>query len=112
MKTLGTKLDNDICQEFIELCNGNGQTVSEKIRSMIQNEIEFLNNCKNDDKETIEDYRKIQKNIGTHDEGGYTIEDDGTLRDANFVWFTDKEKNEIDNGQTRDSLKPTLTRIE
>jgi len=36
--------------------------------------------------------------LGTHDEGGWTTEDDGTLRDVNFVWFTDKEKNEINNG--------------
>ena len=99
MKTLGTKLDNDICQEFIEFCNSNGQTVSEKIREMIQDEIEFLNNCKDYDKETIDDFKKIRKNIGTHDEGGWVTEDDGTLRDANFVWFTDKEKNEIENGE-------------
>jgi len=99
MKTLGTKLDNDICQEFIELCNGNGQTVSEKIREMIQDEIEFEENCKDCDKETMEDFRKIRKMIGTHDEGGYSTEDDGTLLEANFVWFTDKERNEINGGQ-------------
>ena len=115
MKTLGTKLDNSICQEFIDVCNSNGQTVSEKIREMIQDEIEFLNNCKDFDKETIEDFRKIRKNIGRHDEGGWTTEDDGTLRDVNFIWFTDKEKNEIDSGQkvtitnkTELEPKPTL----
>lgn len=96
MKTLGTKLDNDICQEFVDMCNNNGQTVSEKIREMIHDEIEFLNNCKDHDKETIEDYKKIRKNIGTHDEGRYDIKDDGTLRDVDFVWLTDEEKNEID----------------
>ena len=99
MKTLGTKLDNDISQKFIELCNGNGQTVSEKIREMIQDEIEFVNNCKDCDKETIEDYRKIRKIIGTHDEGGWIIEDDGTPRSAEFVWFTEEEKKEIGDGQ-------------
>jgi len=95
MKTLGTKLDNDICQEFIDFCNNSGQTVSEKIREIIQDEIEFLNNCKDNDKETIEDLKKIRKNIGTHDEGGWTTEDDGTLLDANFVWFTDEEKSMV-----------------
>jgi len=99
MKTLGTKLDNEMCQKFIDCCNNSGQTVSEKIREMIFDEIDFVNNCKDCDKETIEDYRKIIKNIGKHDEGGYSTEDDGTLLEANFVWFTDKEKNEIGNGE-------------
>jgi len=106
MKTLATKLDNNICQEFIDVCNSNGQTVSEKIREMIQDEIEFLNNCKDYDKETIEDYKKIRKNIGTHDEGRLTTEDDGTLRDVNFIWFTDKEKNEIDGIDNNDLENP------
>ena len=99
MKTLGTKLDNDICQKFIDCCNNSGQTVSEKIREMILDEIDFVNNCIDCDKEILEDYRKIRKMIGTHDEGGWIIEDDGTPRNAEFVWFTDEEKKEIGNGE-------------
>ncbi len=95
MKTLGTKLDNEICQKFTECCNNNGQTVSEKIRELILDELDFVNNCQEFDKDTIEDYRKIRKIIGTHDEGGWIIEDDGTPRSAEFVWFTDEEKDEI-----------------
>lgn len=120
MKTLGTKLDNEICQKFIECCNNDGQTVSEKIRKLIHEEIEFVNNCEDYDRETIDDFRKIRKCIGTHDEGGWTIEDDGTLRDADFTWLTDEEKKELGNGEkvifknkTESEVKvPLLIKIE
>jgi len=76
MKTVSTKLDISDFENFVEHCNRCGRSVSEKIREMIQDEIEFLNNCKDYDKESIEDFKKIRKNIGTHDEGGWTTEDD------------------------------------
>ena len=38
MKTAGTKLDNNVFEKFIDRCNDSGQTVSEKIRELIQRE--------------------------------------------------------------------------
>jgi len=92
MKTLGTKLDNELCENFIDCCNNNGKTVSEKIREMIKDEITFENNLEEYDKESKEDFRKIRKIIGTHDEGGWVTDDDGTPRSVEFVWLTEQEK--------------------
>ena len=101
MKTLGTKLDNNICQEFIDICNSNGQTVSEKIREMIQTELEFLKNCENEgcDQEMIELYKTIFKNMPKCDEFSGDEHDNGKLKEAKFTWFSDEEKKEFGNGQ-------------
>jgi len=36
MKTIGTKLDNKDYEKFLEMCNNDGMSVSEKLRDLVR----------------------------------------------------------------------------
>ena len=50
MKTIATKLDNDEFDEFLEICNEDGCTKSEKLRKLVKDFIQAEND--NTDEET------------------------------------------------------------
>jgi len=52
MKTIGTKLDNDEFEEFLEICNEEGCSKSELLRKLVKDHIRETNDFTEDENET------------------------------------------------------------
>jgi len=52
MKTIGTKLDNEEFEEFLEICNEEGCSKSELLRKLVKDHIRETNDFTEDENET------------------------------------------------------------
>ena len=55
MKTIGTKLDNDEFEEFLEICNEEGCSKSEFLRKLVKNSVRERKEIAEADKEIVEE---------------------------------------------------------
>ena len=96
MKTVSTKLDTTKHEELINECNKEGITPSEKIRRLVQDDIEMCKGWKDvgASEEIIKHDKEIMKKIPTSHEASFDEDDNGFLRKAEYVWFTDEEEEE------------------
>ena len=98
MKTVSTKINSKLYEDFVNTCNGSGCSVSEKLRELIQNHSE--NGFSKDMKQTAQSNMNISK------------EHEGVIPTLHFHW----EDGKLVQGKTtwrekKEIPKATIVRI-